>query len=76
MFIRTLTGKTITVVVSETDTIRNVKTKIQCKNGVLPDQQRLMFGGRQLKDKQLISDYSGIKDESHLDLIASGENVE
>ena len=74
MFIRTLSGKTITVAVNKTDTIGDVKTKIQCRNGVLPDEQRLMFGGRLLKDKQLISDY-GIKDESHLDLIVHGENV-
>ena len=74
VFIRALTGKTITVVVSENDTIKDVKTKIHCKNGVLPDQQRLMFTGRQLKDKQRVSDYS-IKDESNLDLIVQGEHI-
>ena len=72
VFIRTLTGKTIIVVVSNADTIKDVKTKIQDKNGVQPDQQKLMLAGRQLKDKQRVSDYS-IKDESSLDLIVHGE---
>ena len=75
VFIRILTGKIITVVVSENDTIKDVKTKIHCKNGVVPDQQRLMFAGRQLKDKQRVSDYN-IKYESNLDLIVHGEHVQ
>lgn len=74
MFIRTLTGKTIIVVVSKNDTIKDVKIKIHCKNGVPADQQRLMFTGRQLKDKQRVSDYN-IKDECNLDLIVDGEQM-
>lgn len=72
IFVRTLTGKTIIVVVSGADTIKDVKAKIEGKNGVVPDQQRLMFAGRQLKDQQRVSDYN-IKDESKLDLIVHSE---
>eukprot|EP00607_Mallomonas_marina_P002834 CAMPEP_0182427732 /NCGR_PEP_ID=MMETSP1167-20130531/19035_1 /TAXON_ID=2988 /ORGANISM="Mallomonas Sp, Strain CCMP3275" /LENGTH=131 /DNA_ID=CAMNT_0024610173 /DNA_START=385 /DNA_END=780 /DNA_ORIENTATION=+ len=68
VFVKTLTGKTITVDCEPDESVESLKAKIQEKEGVAPDQQRIIFGGKQLDALKSLSDYD-IDDDSTLHLV-------
>lgn len=68
LFVKTLSGKTISVEVEETDRIEDVKAKIEEKEGIPPEQQRLIFGGKQLDGHKTLQDYA-VEDGASLSMV-------
>ncbi len=68
IFVRTLSGKTLTIDIEKSDTIHTLKKRIWDKEGVNPEDQRLLHGGKQLEDTKTLYDYN-IQKEATIDLV-------
>mmetsp|Transcript_7845 Transcript_7845/g.9339 ORF Transcript_7845/g.9339 Transcript_7845/m.9339 type:complete len:88 (+) Transcript_7845:263-526(+) len=68
LMVKTLDGKTVTVDAEEEDTIEDIKNKIMEKEGVPIDQQRLIFGGKQLDSEKTLADYD-VQEDSTLHMV-------
>lgn len=68
VYVKTLTGKTVTLAVTSSNTVAELKEMIQDKEGIPPDQQRFVFAGKQLEDDRMISEYH-VRNASTLHLI-------
>lgn len=73
IFVMTLTGRTVSLIVDPEETIKSVKEKLKDKDGVPVNEQRLIYGGHQLEDSKTLSDYSILRDSTiHLVLKLPG----
>lgn len=68
LFVKTMTGKTVSIEVEEGESIEDVKAKISEKEGIPAEQQRLIFGGQQLEDCKSLEDY-GVNDDDTFHLV-------